>query len=156
MCSPWSASNLRKTDCSVLLCGPTGSGRSIISIRLANITSWPTGPMGPFAPLAVMTPSFIGCSVSLSWPTGPDRVTGSSKFMSGIISAEVLVTLKALLPNTGVLFMIYVTKTGLACPVRWGWTSFISVDWSSTSSLFLASSANSKNTSGILSTGTSR
>ena len=66
-CSTWSTSNLRKTDCSVSLCGPTGS-------------------LGAYPLLSVWTRSKIGCSVLLCGPTGPDQSTGSprpAEFMSG-------------------------------------------------------------------------
>ena len=61
--------------------------------------------IGAFSPLSVLTPSKIGCSVSLSGPTGSPL---PPRFMFCIISTEVLVTLKALLPNTGVLSIITV------------------------------------------------
>ena len=66
---------------------------------------------------SVLNPSKTGCSVLLCGPTGPDRFTGSPRplgFMFGIISVEVLVTLKALFFNTGGLSIISVSKTGLA------------------------------------------
>ena len=52
--------------------------------------------------------------------------------------------------------MISVIKTRPACPDRCGWTALIPDGWSSTTLLFLASSANFKNTPGNRSAGTSK
>ena len=94
----------------------TGSGRATISNRPVNDTSWPTGPMGPLAPYFILTSSFTGCPVLLSRSTGPDSIVGWSRFLSGVNSVEVLVTRDDLLPNTGVLFSISVTKNWFSLP----------------------------------------
>ena len=64
---PWSVSDLRKTDCSVSPCWPTGSSRFNVFPPSANKTSKPTGQLRVASLFSVKT----GRSVPRLEPAGP-------------------------------------------------------------------------------------